>query len=258
VKLTAERKTGGVAAEIDLDGGRLASLVIDGLSLLVGPHDRATRWGSFPMIPWCGRLPRGRLRWNETTYKFPITSAPHANHGLLHTSDWFEVDDQTIRAELSDPWPFGGFATQHFDLSATALTITAEVHAVNQPMPAMIGWHPWFKRRLERGGTATLSVLAESAYKLDAHMVPTGELGPVPPQPWNDCFVDMVLPPVLDWPNALTLSISSSFDHWVIFTEPEHAICVEPQSGPPNQLNSAPVTVEPGTPLVGTMTFDWG
>ena len=29
--------------------------------------------------------------------------------------------------------------------------------------------------------------------------------------------------------------LTSTCDHWVVYTEPEHAICVEPQSGPPER-----------------------
>ena len=263
MRLSAPRKKGSeVSIEIDLDGGRLASLVVDGLSLLVGPDDRATRWGSFPMIPWCGRLPNGRLRFDGARHDFPITSPPHANHGVLHTTDWSVVGDATatnvtIRADFPAVWPFGGHAVQRFELSPKSLVVTAEVHAAERPMPAMIGWHPWFRRRLERGGNAKLDVMAESAYAVDTQMIPTGELTTVPPQPWNVCLVDLVLPPVIEWPNALTMSIESSFDHWVVFTEPEHALCVEPQSGPPNEINSSPTIVEPGEPLVGWMRFDW-
>ena len=44
-------------AIIEEQGGRLASLVVDGLELLLTEGPKPTRWGSFPMIPWCGRLP---------------------------------------------------------------------------------------------------------------------------------------------------------------------------------------------------------
>jgi len=44
----------------------------------------------------------------------------------------------------------------------------------------------------------------------------------------------------------------------VVFTEPEHAICVEPQSGPPDAVNLDVATVvTPGTPLVVHATFTW-
>jgi galactose mutarotase-like enzyme len=43
----------------------------------------------------------------------------------------------------------------------------------------------------------------------------------------------------------------------VVYTNPEHAVCVEPQSGPPDEFNLAPKIVEPGTPLVVEATFRW-
>jgi len=55
----------------------------------------------------------------------------------------------------------------------------------------------------------------------------------------------------------MTLRVSSTLDHWVVSTEPDHALCVEPQSGPPNQVNTEPTIVEPGNPLVGTMPLAW-
>jgi galactose mutarotase-like enzyme len=42
-----------------------------------------------------------------------------------------------------------------------------------------------------------------------------------------------------------------------VYTDPEHAVCVEPQSGPPDEFNLAPNVVHPGTPLVITATFRW-
>jgi aldose 1-epimerase len=67
-------------------------------------------------------------------------------------------------------------------------------------------------------------------------------------------------PPKLVWPDGdVTLEVSSSCDHWVVYTEPPHAVCVEPQSGPPDAFNLGRgfVVVEPGAPLVHTMTWRW-
>ncbi len=244
-------------ATIDLDGGRLASLVIDDLEIMVTEGAKPTRWGSFPMIPWCGRLPHGRLALNGRDYSFPITSPPHANHGRTHLQKWTAVDDTSIRTELGDPWPFGGHAIQRFDLTETSLTVTAEVHAAEQPMPAMAGWHPWFRRQLDKGAEAQLTFEAESIYAVDDNAIPTGDLIPVPDGPWDACFVGLTADPVISWPGALDVTVSSTFDHWVIFTEPEASLCVEPQSGPPNEFHIDPKIVEPGDALVGSMTFRW-
>lgn len=249
------------SATVNLDGGRLASLVVGGLELLLTDGPKPTRWGSFPMIPWCGRLPFGRLELGGESHDFPITSAPHANHGRTHLQTWdvVEVTDAfaSIRTELGDPWPYGGHVVQHFNLTTDALTVTAEVHAADRAMPAMIGWHPWFRRELGQGASAELTFAAEAIYALDDEAIPTGELIPVPEGPWDACFVGLVDDPVISWPGVLDLTISSDFDHWVIFTQPEHALCVEPQSGPPNQFHLDPQLIEPGHTLTGSMKLQW-
>ena len=38
---------------------------------------------------------------------------------------------------------------------------------------------------------------------------------------------------------------------------PEHAVCVEPQTGPPDGPNLAPHVVEPGSPLSVSMVVSW-
>lgn len=238
-------------------GGRLASLKVHGQELLVTQGSKPSRHGSFPMAPWAGRLSYGRLAFEGTTYDFPLTSPPHANHGTVFLQPWTAVAPGVLQTTLDDPWPFGGFVRQTFVLADSWMTITMEVHAADRPMPALIGWHPWFRRQLSAGGPAKLSFEARKAFEVDHDLIPTGELIDAPPEPWNHCFVDAVADPVITWSGVLELTISSTLDHWVVFTEPEEALCVEPQSGPPNQLNANPVIVQPDDPLVGTMRLSW-
>ena len=249
-------------ATVSTDGGRLASLVVDGLELLITGGDRPSRWGMFPMIPWCGRLPHGRLRFGGTEYAMPINSPPHANHGRSFLQEWVELEHVsnvavTLETVLVDPWPFGGRAVQRFELTDEQLVVTAEVHAGESAMPAMAGWHPWFRRQLARGGDAELQFTADAVYSVDEDLVPTGDMEAVPPPPWNACFVGVSDGPRITWPGALTLHISSTFERWVIFTEPEHALCVEPQSGPPNEFHLDPHILQPGEVLIGSMTLRW-
>jgi aldose 1-epimerase len=244
-------------AVVDLEGGRLSSLVVDGLELLVTDGDRPSRWGSFLMTPWCGRLPEGILSFEGETHQMPLNSPPHANHGLAFLQRWERVDETTIATDLAEPWPYGGRVVQRFVIEEASLTVTVEVQAGHKTMPVMAGWHPWFRRRLERGEEANLSFGGGMAYvTTDAH-IPTGELRRLPPPPWDHCVVGLETPPVIEWPGALRLTISSSFDHWVIFTEPEHALCIEPHSGPPNQFHLDPRVLQPGQRLVGSMTLGW-
>ena len=69
----------------------------------------------------------------------------------------------------------------------------------------------------------------------------------------DDCFDSPLVAPgdhvdeflrlrVLD----VDLALSSDCSHWVLYDVPAHATCVEPQSGPPNQVNDDPRVVRPG------------
>lgn len=248
-------------ATIDTAGGRLASLEVFGHELLVTEGDKPTRWGSFPMIPWCGRLANGRFEWYGKDFQFPLTSPPHANHGVAHLQDWELFNSSpnavNIMLDLQFPWTFGGTARQRFEITENQLLVEAMVEAGRYRMPVMVGWHPWFRRQLSAGEEAHLTIRPTHRYETNADLMPTGALAEVGPPPWNDCFVGVQQPPIITWPGALQLAIESSLDHWVVFTEPEHALCVEPQSGPPNEFNLWPRIIQPGQRFLASMTWTW-
>ena len=91
----------------------------------------------------------------------------------------------------------------------------------------------------------------------DAEGIPTGERVAPPPGPWDDAFTDVASEPELTWPGRLRLTIASSCPWWVVYSQPRHAVCVEPQSGPPDALNGPADVVRPGTPLVHEMRWRW-
>jgi aldose 1-epimerase len=130
-------------------------------------------------------------------------------------------------------------------------------------MPASCGWHPWWHREIGRGDPVELELHADQMYVKDADDIPTGELVPVTPPPWDDCFTGLgATAAVLRWLGAAALTIETDCPCIVVYTEPEQALCVEPQSAPPDALNlppdNAPVhVVQPGAPLVVHATFRW-
>ncbi len=226
------------------------------------PETDDHNYGAFPMAPWAGRVRHGVFTFDGRAYRLPMNKPPHAIHGTVRDHAWTVESATTASAVLSqrlaDPWPFGGRVVMHVDLAPEALRLTMEVHAGAQPMPASCGWHPWWIRHAGRGEPLEVELHAASMYKRDGEDIPTGELVPITAPPWDDCFTTGGVPAaVLHWPGAATLTVDTDCPCVVVFTEPEHAICVEPESGPPDAFNLAPHVVTPDAPLVVHTTWTW-
>ncbi len=260
-------------AEATLDpgrGGRIAAVRVDGLDLLVTSGAGPLSWGCYPMIPWAGRLRDGVLRWGGEVHRLPNRLLPpHAIHGTLVEAAWSATavgaDEATLVVDLADPWPFGGRAVHRVTIGPSSLRAVIELHADARPMPATVGWHPWFARVLRdgagvaHGDPVVVDFEAGGMLRRGSDGLPDGTVvRPIPPGPWDDCFVDVTKTPGVHWPRALEARIDSDAPCWVVYTEREEGVCVEPQTGPPNGLNSgACAIVEPGQPLVATMTLRW-
>ena len=251
-------------------GGRIASLRVDGLELLVTEGWGPLAWGCYPMVPWAGRVRDGVLRWRGEEHRLPTdVLPPHAIHGTLLETAWEIVDagpnTAAMAAALGPPWPFGGRAVHRVELTPAGLRAQLEVHAGNRPMPAIVGWHPWFPRVLRDpagvavGEPVIVDLAAGGMLRRGADGLPDGAVvRPIPPEPWDDCFIDVAGTPGVHWPGALEVRIESDAPCWVVYTEREEGVCVEPQTGPPNGLNTDEhAMVEPGAPLVAVMTVRW-
>jgi aldose 1-epimerase len=203
----------------------------------------------------------GRFHFGGRDYTLPVNWPPHAIHGTTFDRPWrwLDRDERTARMEidLGPGWPFRGRAEQSFVLEEGALDWQLALYTEEEPFPASLGWHPWWRRRLERGAEVRLSFEARSMYRRDDEGIAVAERVTPSPRPWDDCFTGVTVPPTLIWDEALRLSITSDGDHWVVYDEPLHALCVEPMTGPPDALNIAPKTVEPGRPLVLTVRVAW-
>ncbi len=75
-------------------------------------------------------------------------------------------------------------------------------------------------------------------YRRDDDHITLGELVDVPPGPWDDCFVNHE--PIAMMIDGIEVTLRSDCTHWVVYDEPAHATCVEPQTGPPDAFNIAP------------------
>ena len=105
---------------------------------------------------------------------------PHAIHGVVYDRPWSVVDATTIAIDLDERWPFRGRVEQRFELDEHGLAVTMTLTA-DEPMPAMLGWHPWFRRSIADGAPpAVLAFDAAAMLVRDAEGMPTGERVPPP------------------------------------------------------------------------------
>ncbi len=256
VRLTA----GDVELTVRPEAGcGISSLRVGGTELLrQGP-----RYGSFVMVPWCGRTENGRFRNGGVTHQLPIDAAPHAIHGTGRHAAWTQSTKGERTAsfyyDLTDPWPYAGRVTQVLELTEDELRLTLGVETAEVSFPAQAGWHPWFLRNLGDGGQdATIDFTPAWQEERGDNHLPTGHRIDPKPGPWDDCFgmpdgVDVTL----TWPGQLRVKVTSPAEWVVVYDEQPEAICVEPQSGPPNGLNTHPRLVTPIDPLEITTVWAW-
>ena len=202
----------------------------------------------------------------------PLTEPPHALHGTVLDVPW-EIQDLTsvsvrLVAGLGPAWPFEGRVTRTLELRPDRLVDRLELHAGREPFPAIMGWHPWFRRRAvrladgESSGAIEVRITALRRLDLDASGLPTG--GQLPPRtlPLDDVLLDVLEPPVVSWGGGPSLTLRSPEARaWIGYTAHPDGVCVEPLTGLPDGLNGGalgePPVVEPGRPLVVTVEIAW-
>ncbi|MFJ3231556.1 aldose 1-epimerase [Streptomyces sp. NPDC086787] len=239
------------------NGCRVGGLRVGGVELL----RQGERFGCFPMVPWCGRIREGRFLSGGTEHQMPLNSPPHAIHGTARDGAWrvarLAAHEAVLTYDLVDPWPYSGRVTQCVTLTEDTLTLAMSVETYDSSFPAQIGWHPWFNRSLG-GEDARLDFTpAWQEERGDDHL-PTGHRIDPKPGPWDDCFgMPGGVDATLTWPGQLELRVTSPEQWAVVYDEQAEAICVEPQTGPPNGLNTAPRLVTPLEPLEASTIWSW-
>jgi aldose 1-epimerase len=242
------------------EGCRIASLKVGGTELL----RQGDRFGAFLMVPWCGRTENGVFRNGGVTHQLPVDAAPHAIHGTGRHAAWQEAAPATGTTaayyfDLADPWPYPGRVTHTVELTPTQVKLTLSVEASVDSFPAQAGWHPWWLRNLGQGGQdVELAFTAAWQEERGDNHLPNGNRVDPRPGPWDDCFgmpdgVDVTL----TWPGEMRVRVNSPSEWAVIYTEQPEAVCVEPQSGPPNGLNTLPRLVTPIDPLEISTVWSW-
>ena len=271
-------------------GGRLSSFSVGDIELLLQPDGEMPGashpfgWGSFVMAPYAGRIRRGELVFGSTTHRLPINMEPHAIHGTVFDAPW-TVDAVSadgpadgpadgradsarcvLSCDLGTAWPFRGTVHQEIELVAGnsdgtgSLSQRVRVEA-REDMPVTFGWHPWFPRVLP-GASGPLAWSFDRTgvemFHRDSDGIATSVMEPVPPGPWDDCFAGVGTVTV-SWPGLISVCVAHDCPVVVLFDGLDHAVCVEPQTGPPdgNTVWGDGVTVRAGESLSASTTWTW-
>jgi len=234
-------------------GGRICSLVLRGreriLSLPARGIEPSIAWGCYLMAPFAGRIKGAGVSWAGRTVGLRRNHGVHSIHGAGFDAPWRVVErterSLTLACEFDrSRWPFKGSMSQHLDITPERLTLQAEIVAL-EPMPASIGWHPWFHTE---DGPLRVALQSDDTLKLDGDLIPTGELVPVDDRTdlragptlegrrLDDVYASVSAPVSVVWPDMeLTMRFSENVRAFVVCTHPQ-AVCVEPMTAWPDAV----------------------
>jgi aldose 1-epimerase len=222
-------------------GARISSFLIDGHEVL-RTHDEDTYgWGMYPMVPYAGRVRDATFTFKGNTHSLPVVTNGHALHGTVMHQTWNHVNADNTSAvfetSLGNDWPFHGTCTHRISLLEDRLRCVLSVTAIDD-MPVQLGWHPWF-----RGGIADTDFNA--MLQRDANGITTSQRVAPATENIDDCFLEPN-----KWPRVAvgdaTIEVASDCPFWVRYDAPSGDVCIEPQSGPPNGINDAPLVLIAG------------
>lgn len=140
-------------------GARLHRLRAFGHDLLRTPDDpRGHRadpyfWGSYPMAPWCNRLPVGPAVAAGLPIDLPVSFPDGtAIHGQVSQAAWRVVDAGSDAATFriaggGDGWPWRYTVEQRVSIAGPRFRMALRLtNDSDSAMPGGIGFHPWFTK----------------------------------------------------------------------------------------------------------------
>lgn len=232
-------EAGGVRATVDPErGARLVSLTFDGHEVIghadsVAEAGESIGTGCYPMVPWAGRIRGGLVAHQGRAHALPVEPEGNALHGLGRDLLWSYAGDGLFIVQIGDPWPEPGTATLQYSVRPDGVDLQLEWKPDHDTgLGCALGFHPWFRRVVD-GVTVQATLTPTTMVERGSDGLPTGDLVDAAPPPWDDCL-RLAGPPQLSWPGVLDLQLTCSSPWWVVFSEPRHAICVEPQTVPPD------------------------
>lgn len=203
-------------------------------------------WGAFPMVPWCNRVPGGRIVFGDEVVDVATNHVDagrrSAIHGLAADRPWHVAGEGAFAFAGGDelPWPWS--VRQDVAVEGAVLRWAMTVrNEGDRPMPAGAGLHPWFTS----AGGLSVRLAADLVYPR-VGMIPSSDPRPVAgptdlraggPPPWglDDVFTGLGTPAAeLVWREhdlRAELEVGGAVTHITVAAFPAMgAVAVEPQS----------------------------
>ena len=197
--------------------------------------------GSYPLAPYSNRIGQATLHWAGKQHALTPNNLPepHTMHGVAWQRAWTVLKAEPqhasmrYRHESDAAWPFAFEVEQTFDLHGDTLSMALIVTNLDsEPMPAGLGWHPYFVKR----SGCHIAFEAQGRWEMGADKLPTHRL---PSSGLATACANLDIDHCFDgWAGSVRLqddllntSISANLQHLVVFTNQTRGfVAIEPVS----------------------------
>jgi aldose 1-epimerase len=235
---------------------------------------------AYILAPYSNRIRQGRFSFRGRSYQL-LPNWPdgvQTIHGEVHGRPWVVVERSegllVCHFNANNPqalnFPFRYTVRAVYWLGDSSLRVSLELtNTGEEAMPAGLGFHPYFVRRLGLTPDPLLSFRAGRVYLTGDERIPTEPPTPIPraldfssPRPLGDALLDHVFGGwegslTLEWPQSgvrVELEADPIFSHLVVFTAPDGTVALEPVSHATDGFN----LLDRGWPNTGVRVLEPG
>jgi len=88
-----------------------------------------------------------------------------------------------------------------------------------------------------KGDSAELLFDANKMFRRGDDYLPTGEIISPTQPPWDDTFMEIKGVPEIIWPGAARLTMECDTPYFMVYSQDDEGICIEPVTAPPDAQN---------------------
>ncbi len=242
---------GGCVTHLTWQGRQVLRPVLPATS--ARPFD-ARDFAAFPLIPFSGRIEKGRMQIGGKCIDLAPNMAPepHAIHGHGWQTAWQVAHRSEDMACLNysyedGDWPWPYHAQQIFQLLPDGIVLRLELTNLGgSDMPAGIGWHPYFPRAHAHLSLPSQALWPSGKQGLDRApiaLTPRTQLQKmrrVSDLQLDNCYDVGEGPFHMLWPEySVAIRPDPVFGKAIVYIpDAEPFFCVEPVSHAPNAVNA--------------------